>query len=390
MKTRMKVASPSVRTASSLHVRATALLLTLGAAGALHAQGAGGLSLSLSDGIVPLTQDLTPRNPYFLAVTQCAPAFQGSWCAPYAFAYDEYAAPGTPWSLGFESIDDHNGCGTNTGFLLPAEPASLTDFFEACLTDPQTGQQTPNEVLNWMDHQFDGMPYQLYGWNPGALWERDDLGLFGLSEIAQEAIWNRAQHMPAYAGMTAQQFFESEDYWLLTQFGIKIAITLIGLRGPLVTGGGEFPVAEQGLDGFPGFMPSFDISPQALITFGGPGSAGQPLMFFNPVNPRTGNLRQPVRPIHFVPKGAEFVHPVEGWERGMQIRLVNNSDGSACACDMAWAGFGKMRIQVPATASTGLSSFRKYRYQVGVANNEPVYGPWYTIQSAYRPLLMVQ
>ena len=369
---------------------ASALLFAVCSSGSLASQGAGNLSLFVSDGMTPLSQDLTPRNPYFLAVTQCATPFQGSWCAPYAFAYDENAALGDPWSIAFESVDEHTGCGTSTGFLLPAEPHSLTNFFEACLTDPQTGQASPNQVLSWMDPQWDAMPHQLYGFNPGAMWERDDLGLFGLAAVAQEAIWNRAQHMNQYAGMTAEQYFESEDYWFLTQFGIRIAITMIGVRGPLITGGEPFPSADNGLTGYPGFIPSFDISPAALITFAGPGSASLPLMFYNPVDPRSGNLRQPVRPIHFVPKGTEFVHPVEGWERGMQIRLVNNSNGTAHACTMNWAGYGKMKIKVPANASTGRSSFRKYRYQVGVVGNQPVYGPWYTIASDYRPLLMVQ
>ena len=133
---------------------ASALLLAVCSTGTLEAQGAGNLNLLVSDGMSPLTQDLTPRNPYFLAVTQCATPFQGSWCAPYAFAYDESAAPGDPWSIAFESVDEHNGCGTSTGFLLPAEPQSLTNFYQACLTDPQTGQQTPNEVFHWMDPQL--------------------------------------------------------------------------------------------------------------------------------------------------------------------------------------------------------------------------------------------
>ena len=387
----MKSYSPSTPRNRSLVAGAAALALTLGLTGSAAAQGYGNLDIAVTNGTSHLSQQLPGGSSYFLLLAECNPAYQGGWYAPYAYAYKD-GLNSAGWDLETLDIDSHNGLGTNTGLSLPAEPNSLTAFYDACLTD---GQGNPADgVVRVMDPLF-SVPYQAYGWSPYCVWNKTEFGMFSVSEVAQRAIWDRAQHMQQYSGMTAEEFFGSEAYYGMWIDGFKIAITLMGLRGQGVTGGHTLPPA-WGLTDYPGYLPSPDISPQALISFAGTGSAGTPpLMFFNPVNPRTGNVQAPQRPIHLVAKGTEFHHKVENWERGMQVQLVctNPMPGETATtipCDMNWGGFGKMKITVPTNARAGRHTFRRYRYRLGFIGGQPVFGPWHSIGSEYRPILFVQ
>ncbi|MFN3243751.1 MAG: hypothetical protein ACE37K_19750 [Planctomycetota bacterium] len=352
------------------------------------------LRLQITDGVSPLTQNLNPQNGWVALWMECLPAYQGGWYGVVPYAYK----PGTTglWEYDPTPLDDHTlsysyGNQTTTGLLVDCEPQALSDFFTRSLRD-HTGAHAENAVFRALDPIFEpaanfdpnGPSYQFFGWSPYTPWERDQDNAFNISSFAEEAVWHRVRHtLPSQDQAAREAYFSGEDYHLLWQQGFTVALSLIGVRGINVTGGDPFGYPSTGLSGYPGQAPVFRVSAPALISYGGTGSAN--LFFF------FSGTSTPVRPVHTAAPGGVFVHPACNWQRGMQIRLHQNTQGGAVyICDLDWADFGKVKITVPANASSGMHSIRKFRYYVGESGGQPVYGPWFDIQPSHRPLIGVQ
>jgi hypothetical protein len=225
---------------------------------------------------------------------------------------------------------------------------------------------------------------QDYGLNPPPMWVDDEIEMdFSLDKLMQHAAWDRLQALPDFPYTSQETFFNSRDWTKLLDAHPTLSILMVGLRAPNVNprtvpaAGGDV----EGLTQWPNWVPRITIAPQWPITFVDTGLNGG-VNFWSA-------WAGPIYPIHIVAPGGDVVVPAAGFRPGMQLALVKSTNNTRLEVDARWAGFGQVRIPVPANAAPGNYDVLEFRYRTYVGG-VPGWGPWQALASGYRPRLLVQ
>ncbi|MCK5940597.1 MAG: hypothetical protein KAI24_01410 [Planctomycetes bacterium] len=364
----------------------------------------GVLQLEVSDGVQNWATSMDPQESYLLMKATCAPAFAGAWYGPVAFAYQDL--PDTDMPEVSTAIagpfQTATGLSSSCADTVVSDAATLQAFFQASLFQPTQGGPvlSENAVANFIDPLYlpesndpHGNPIieQVFGLNLGFPWlrETDVQYVFNCDAVLQSSVWSRMQSQTT---MTRSEFFSSTGdggFYYLMQQGIMLAITLVGMHGPEEPPGVPFGNQPPVLQGFPaGGVPLFEVSPAALIRFGGTGLPWQVGFRFVSAYMPNGN---PVNSITIGTPGGGFTHGATGYEPGMQVKLFQNgAPGVTYELDLLWIDYGVVGFRIPAQAQTTNHSVRQYRHYLGTTNGQPNYGPWLTIPQGQRALISVQ